>query len=102
MRVELGAGRVTARRVGAAGSLARAAGLVVWLAGCGGGGGPALEALPQSIAFGTAPSLTLAGGATVSARASSGLPVTYSSATPQVCGVDGSTGRVSAAATCRY
>jgi hypothetical protein len=49
----------------------------------------------QSISFGTAPALSLGGTAMVSATATSGLPVSYSSRTPAVCGVDGSSGLVS-------
>ena len=49
---------------------------------------------PQTISFGAVPTLTLGGTAIVSATASSGLPVTYSSTTPTVCTVDGSSGQV--------
>jgi hypothetical protein len=49
----------------------------------------------QTVSFSAAPTLTLGGTATVSARASSGLPVTYSSLTPTVCSVNLSTGLVS-------
>lgn len=48
----------------------------------------------QIITFGVAPALTLYGTATVSANASSNLPVSFSSTTPAVCGVNASTGRV--------
>ena len=58
--------------------------------GC--GGGSALKS--QTITFGQAPALPLGGTATVTATASSGLPVTYSSLTPAVCTVDSSTGLV--------
>jgi hypothetical protein len=74
-----------------------------WLTGCGGGSdGPAIKAMAQSIRFGAAPSLALNGTATVVAIASSGLPVTYTSATPTVCSVHASTGAVKdlAAGTC--
>jgi hypothetical protein len=71
------------------------------LAGCG-GGGPAITANSQTISFVTAPALTLYGHATVSATASSGLAVSYSSSAPGVCSVDSSTGLVTdiAAGTC--
>jgi hypothetical protein len=71
------------------------------LAGCGGGGdGPAIEARPQTLQFvGAAITLQLPGSATVVAKASSDLPIRYSSITPTVCSVDGSTGVVSALAT---
>ena len=71
------------------------------LGGCG-GDGPAIEARPQIIGFGAAPSLALGGTATVRAAAGSGLSVSYSSTTPTVCSVDGSTGVVTAlsAGTC--
>jgi 2',3'-cyclic-nucleotide 2'-phosphodiesterase (5'-nucleotidase family) len=57
--------------------------------------------LPQSIAF-DAIAATLAVGSTtpLSARASSGLGVTFSSQTPSVCSVSGSTLLVVAAGTC--
>lgn len=63
--------------------------------GCGGGGsGPAIQARSQAIVFAPAPPLALGGTATVSAAASSGLAVTYSSVTPSVCTVSTSTGVV--------
>ncbi|BET59095.1 fibronectin type III domain-containing protein [Geobacter sp. 60473] len=54
----------------------------------------------QTISFGTAPSLTVGGTATVSATASSGLAVTFTSATPTVCSVAGSTVTGKALGTC--
>lgn len=66
---------------------------VVSLAGCG-NNGPAVVANPQSISIGTAPPLAVGGAATVTATASSGLAVRYSSTTPTVCSVDSSTGVV--------
>ena len=68
----------------------------------GGGGGPAIQAKSQTLVFTTAPSLALGGTATVSARASSGLAVSYSSSTPSLCSVNTSTGLVSSlvAGTC--
>ena len=55
----------------------------------------------QSISFGAAPSLTY-GGTTgsVSATASSGLPVTFSSQTPTVCTINGATVTPLTAGTC--
>ncbi|MDD2926316.1 hypothetical protein [Rhodoferax sp.] len=73
------------------------------LTACGGGGsGPAIQAKSQTLVFTTAPSLALGGTATVSARASSGLAVSYSSSTPSLCSVHTSTGLVSSlvAGTC--
>jgi hypothetical protein len=65
------------------------------LGGCyGSGDGPAIAANPQAISFGTPPPLALRGTATVTATASSGLAVRYSSTTPLVCSVDASTGVV--------
>jgi hypothetical protein len=65
------------------------------LTGCGGGGsGPAIQAYPQTIRFGTAPTLALGATATVSATASSTLSVSYSSATPGICSVNASSGLV--------
>ena len=71
------------------------------LSGCS-GDGPAIEANPQSIAFNTAPLLALGSSANVEAIASSGLAVSYSSATPAVCSVNSNTGVVTgiAAGTC--
>jgi hypothetical protein len=73
------------------------------LTACGGGGsGPAIKAYPQTIGFGTAPTLALGTTATVSATASSSLAVSYSSATPGICSVNASSGLVTdlAAGTC--
>jgi hypothetical protein len=65
------------------------------MTGCGGGRtGAAIKATPQSITFGAAPTLTLLGTATVSASASSGLNISYSSLTSTVCRVDNSSGLV--------
>jgi hypothetical protein len=50
----------------------------------------------QTLTFGTAPSLSLYDLATVSATASSGLPVSYNSTTPATCSVNSSTGLVTA------
>ena len=76
---------------------------LLWLplSGCS-GDGPAVEANPQSIAFSSAPSLTLGGSASVVATASSGLAVSYSSMAPAVCTVNSGTGVVTgiAAGTC--
>jgi hypothetical protein len=64
--------------------------------------GPAIEARPQTITFGAAPPLALNDSATVTATASSGLPVSYSSTTPTVCSVNSVTGVVTdiAVGTC--
>lgn len=76
--------------------------LAALLAGCGGSGGsgggdgPAIQARPQTVAFAAAPTLPLAGTATVMATASSGLPVTYRSDTPFICSVNAGTGLVTA------
>jgi hypothetical protein len=65
------------------------------LASCGGGGdGPAITANTQTISFGAVPALNLSGTASVSATASSGLAVSYSSTTTSVCTVNSSTGLV--------
>jgi hypothetical protein len=75
---------------------------VLSLGGCGVGDGPAIDARPQTISFGTAPSLALGGTATVTAAASSGLAVSYGSTTPAVCSVNSGTGVVTdiTAGTC--
>jgi hypothetical protein len=66
---------------------------VLLLFSCG-GDGPAIQAFPQAIVFGAAPTLSLSGTATVLATASSGLAVIYSSTTPNVCSVNSGTGLV--------
>jgi hypothetical protein len=74
----------------------------VLLVGCGGGGdGPAIQARAQTISFGDVAAMTLVtsngvatGSATISASASSGLALVYSSMTPDVCSVDRQTGEV--------
>ena len=68
--------------------------LVALLSGGCGGDGPAIEARPQTISYSAAPSLAIGNSATVSATASSGLAVSYSSVTPAVCSVNSSTGVV--------
>jgi len=52
----------------------------------------------QTIQFGAVPTLSLYGSVNVLATASSGLPVTYSSMSPQVCSVNSSTGVVTSIA----
>ncbi len=54
----------------------------------------------QSTSFGTAPSLPVGGTGAVSASATSGLAVTFTSTTPSVCTVSGSTVTVVTAGTC--
>ena len=54
----------------------------------------------QTITFGAAPTLVVDGTATVSATASSGLPVTFSSLTSSVCTVSGTSVSGIAAGTC--
>ena len=67
------------------------------LAACGGGGdGPAIQARAQTITFAAAPTLSLGGTATVSATASSGLPIVYHSDTPFICSVVEDSGVVTA------
>ena len=68
------------------------------LVACGDIDGPAIEARSQSISFGAVPILDLddTATATVTATASSGLPVSYSSATPAICSANSSTGDVTA------
>ncbi len=72
------------------------------LLGCGGGGGgSAIQARTQSITFADTPTMTLltaggiaTGSAMVAATASSGLALSYSSMTPDVCTVNKQTGQV--------
>ncbi|MDD5298633.1 MAG: fibronectin type III domain-containing protein, partial [Rhodocyclaceae bacterium] len=54
----------------------------------------------QSISFGSAPSLVYGGTATVSASATSNLPVSFSSTTPTICSVSGSTVTALAVGSC--
>lgn len=68
------------------------------LAGCGGGLAPATLAKAQTLQFGPAPVLVLGQTAQVSATASSGLAVSFSSLTSAVCQVL-VTGQVTALAT---
>jgi len=61
--------------------------------------GPRIDARPQTITFAPAPSPSVnQSSATVSATASSGLPVRYSSRTSILCSVDAGSGAVTAAA----
>lgn len=81
-----------------------ASSLVLFLTACGGASGPDgvtgpnVGSRPQTIQFADAPALPLDGTATVSATASSGLPVRYGSDTPSVCEVDAASGLVQAKA----
>ncbi len=73
------------------------------LTACGGGdSGAAIEARAQTITFTSAPALILGASATVSANASSGLPIEFSSDTPAICSIDATSGVVTAmtAGTC--
>ncbi len=54
----------------------------------------------QTITFGVAPSVVVGGAGTVSAKASSGLAVTFASTTTTICTVNGSTVTGVAAGTC--
>jgi alpha-tubulin suppressor-like RCC1 family protein len=54
----------------------------------------------QSIAFSAAPTLVVGGTGTLSATASSGLAVTFSSLTPAICAVSGNTVKGIAAGSC--
>jgi len=76
--------------------------LLLGAQGCGGRSGAAIKALPQTIAFATAPALALPGSAVVAATASSGLAVNYGSTTLSICTVDSASGIVTsvAAGTC--
>lgn len=77
--------------------------LACLITACGGGGsGPAILANPQTLQFGSAPTLALGGTASVKATASSGLAISYSSTTPSICSVDTNTGLVTdlTAGTC--
>ena len=70
------------------------ASLLALLTACSSGDGPAIKAIAQTIQFGPPPTLALNGTATVTATASSGLPVGFSSLAPEVCTVNGATGLV--------
>lgn len=65
------------------------------LSGCG-NDGPAIEARAQSISFAVAPELSLGGSVDLDATASSGLPIRYSTTTPDICTVDSDTASASA------
>lgn len=76
-------------------ALALAALACASLAGCGGGGGPVIEARPQRLQFSDSPpTVNAPGSVVVSAQASSGLAVVYASTTPETCVVDHATGVV--------
>lgn len=69
----------------------------VQLTACGGGGGGAeVEARAQTISFGAVPVLNLGSTATVTASASSGLSIKFSSDTPTICSIDSASGLVTA------
>ena len=79
-------------------AIALAALAVLALAGC--DEGPRIQALPQTITFAPAPSPAVnESSATVSATASSGLPVRYGTRTPALCSVDPDSGLVTATTT---
>jgi hypothetical protein len=62
--------------------------------------GPRIEARPQVVTFGPAPIPSVnQATTTVSATASSGLPVRYASRTPLLCSVDAASGLVTASAS---
>lgn len=78
-----------------------AAGLGLSACGGGGGDGAAIQARSQAISFDKVSPLTVvasggiaAGTSRVAATVSSGLPLVYSSVTPDVCSVDAQTGTV--------
>jgi len=66
------------------------------------GSRPAASVTPtsQTITFGSSPTIAAGGTGTVSASASSGLAVTFSSTTPSICAVNGNTVTGLAAGTC--
>ncbi|WP_152606504.1 hypothetical protein [Aquabacterium sp. NJ1] len=83
-------------------SMLLATSLTLTLSACGGGGGGAeVEARPQTLSVTASPSSTMAvnGSVTLAATASSGLPATYRSTTPETCSVEADTGVVTAKAT---
>lgn len=81
-------------------SVQRLAGLLAAAVAAGCMGGPRIQAQPQAIVFAPAPTPAVnEATATVSATASSGLPVRYSSRTPALCAVDPSSGLVTASAS---
>ena len=59
-----------------------------------------VSGLPQSITFGAIAPIAVGSSTTLSASASSGLAVTFSSQTPSVCSLNGSTMLALAAGTC--
>lgn len=80
--------------------------LALALTACGGGGGGAeVEARPQSLSITASPSSSLSANSstTLTATASSGLQVTYRSASPAICTVGTESGLITAlaAGTCR-
>ena len=79
-----------------------AASLTLALSACGGGGGggAAVEARPQTLSVTASPaaSMTVNSSLTLAATASSGLPATYRSTTPDICSVDAESGLITAKA----
>lgn len=80
--------------------------LTLMLSACGGGGGGAeVEARSQTLSVTASPSstMTVNSSVTLVAAASSGLPATFRSTTPETCLVDANTGvlMAKAAGTCR-
>jgi len=59
-----------------------------------------INAATQTITFGAIPAQTLGASVSLSASASSGLPVRFASLTPAVCTVTGTTANMAAAGTC--
>jgi hypothetical protein len=59
-----------------------------------------VSAASQTITFGTIAGQTVGGSVSLSASASSGLAVSFSSLTPLVCTVSGTTGKLLTAGTC--
>ena len=76
-----------------------ALGSAVILAACGGAAGndgPRVRDDAQTITWGAVPALEAGGKGALTAQASSGLAVGFSSLTPTVCAIDGSSGQIQA------
>jgi len=73
--------------------------LTLALSSCGGRSGPAVQANPQTITFASKPALYLHGTTTVAATASSSLPVSFTSATSNICSVNSASGLVTSLTT---
>lgn len=92
--VDAGTGRVTALAAGSCQVAVQQAGNAVWATALSALQSFVIDQRTQAIRFDAAPALRAGGSASVSATASSGLPVRYASSTPAICRVASDSGAV--------